>query len=896
MKRWIVLLIIAFLITDAHAQQFQIRNLKCEQRINPLGVDAAQPALSWELKASGVKNVVQTAYRIIVSDNKEDVQKNVGNIWDSKKVLSDQSIQVQFNGQKLLAAGKYYWKVIVWTNKSRQPVSGPVASWQMGLLTRHDWKNAQWIAYDTLPKEKKIVPFAHGWGDPAWGARANTLPYIRKLFTINKPVRSATAFICGLGHFEMNVNGKKAGDHFLDPGWTLYSKEAQYVTFDISDDIKRGDNAVGFMLGNGFYYIPGERYRKLTGGYGYPRLIARILLEYEDGSIENIITDNSWKAAPSPITFSSIYGGEDYNAGLEQPGWDTPEFNDAGWSKAVQTDGPPVLVSQMTEPLKMFERFQAVKKTKLADNKEVYDLGQNFAGIPFIKVSGNKGDTIRIIPSELLHANGTVNQRSSGGPHFYNYILKGSGEESWQPQFTYYGFRYLQVERMTAGKNSGKLPVVKDIGGIHTHNAAEQTGTFECSNELFNQTFRLINWAITSNMASVFTDCPHREKLGWLEEAHLMGSSVHYNYNIASLNAKVVRDMINSQTEDGLVPDIAPEYVVFEGGFRDSPEWGSALIILPWYNYLWYGDKRLLEEAYEPMKKYVRYLEKTSVEHIVMQGLGDWVDLGPNPPGESQLTPRGLTGTAIYYYDLDILGKIAALLNKPSDVALFKTKAADVKAAFNKKFFDPVSKNYGTGSQAANAMALYMGLVEQEYKEAVLANLVKNIRDRNNALSAGDIGYRYVLQVLQQYNRPDVIFDMNSRSDVPGYGYQLAKGATALVESWDVQDWMSQNHFMLGHIMEWFYGGLAGITQAPGSVGYKKIIIRPQPVGDVRFAKASFHLPYGPVTAEWRIDRNGFYLDVEVPSNTSAEIYLPGEKQPVKKGSGLYSFHSRYYK
>ncbi|WP_262915362.1 family 78 glycoside hydrolase catalytic domain [Niabella ginsengisoli] len=395
----------------------------------------------------------------------------------------------------------------------------------------------------------------------------------------------------------MSINGAKTGDHFFDPGWTQYSKHAQYVTFDITSQLRNGTNALGVMLGNGFYYIPGERYRKMTGAYGYPKMIARVLLQYADGSSENIVTDASWKTAPSPICFSSIFGGEDYDANKEPRGWNKMGYNDASWKNAIETDGPPLLQSQMAEPLKVMEKFEPVNKKRLTDGSWMFDLGQNFSGIPSITLSGKKGDTVRIIPSELINDDGSANQKGSGGLYVYTYILKGDKIEEWQPRFSYYGFRYLQVKGATPADmvRNKDLPIIKNIKGLHIRNAANNAGTFRNSNELFNKTNALIKWAIKSNMVSVFTDCPHREKLGWLEQTHLMGSSVQYNYDVAALNKKVIMDMMQAQYPDGKVPEIAPEFTVFDAPFDESPEWGSAAVILPWYNYRWYGDKKTLE-------------------------------------------------------------------------------------------------------------------------------------------------------------------------------------------------------------------------------------------------------------------------------------------------------------
>jgi alpha-L-rhamnosidase len=885
--------ILSLLIAFISNAQLSIVNLKLDNRNNPLGVDSKKPMFSWQL-SSHQKNVLQTAYQILVADDSLLLKKNVGNIWDSKLVQSAASIQVQYKGRSLQPTKKYYWKITVKDNQGNT-ASGKIAHWQMGVLDQADWKNAKWIGYEELPDSSRIVPHIHQGGKKDWGKRPDTLPLFRKQFNIAKPIKHATVFISGLGHFEMSLNGEKIGEHFLDPGWTNYSKQALYVTFNIKDQLVKGNNAIGVMLGNGFYYIPSERYRKMTGAFGYPKMICRLLIEYTDGTSDNIISNDTWKTARSPIFFSSIFGGEDYNANLEQQGWNTTSFNDTSWKKAVIVNGHP-LQSQTAEPLKVMQTFlpKSVKKINAAS---VYDMGQNMSGIPQITITGHQGDTVKIIPGELLNDDGTVNQKATGSPHHYLYVLKGGGRETWQPRFCYYGFRYVQVENAVqeGDDNPKQLPMIFGMLALHTRNAAETIGAFQCSNELFNKTNNLIDWSIKSNMASVFTDCPHREKLGWLEQTHLMGNSVKYQYDIEALCKKTVADMRNAQTPEGLIPEIAPEFVQFTEPFRDSPEWGSAAIILPWYIYEWYGDKNLLMVNYEMMKKYLGYLQSKDSSRILKQGLGDWYDLGPNRPGVSQLTPSGLTATATYYYATDILRQVAQLLKKNEDAASYKKLAVEIKQSFNKVFFNPSTKQYGSGSQSSNAMALYMGLVDDVNKEAVLNNLITDIKSRNNALTAGDIGYRYVLKVLSDADRGDIIFDMNNRNDVPGYGYQLAHDATALTESWQALPNVSNNHFMLGHIMEWFYEGLAGINQEQGSVGYKTIAIKPQPIGDVKFANAYYQSPYGMIGSDWKKQDDLFQLNVMVPANTTANIYLPATNKSIilqdgKKVVPLYKF------
>jgi hypothetical protein len=869
-----------FFTLPLFSQGLQVARLSCDYHTDPVGVERTNPALAWQLKAAD-RGVLQSAYHILVADDPALLQKNTGNIWDSKMVSSDASIQIPYGGKKLESAKTYYWKVQVWDNKKRTSGWSKAAKWQMGILSQADWKGARWIAYEAMNDTLKIIPAEENRGSKTHQPLNDVLPLMRKTFSIRKAVKKATLFMAGLGHFELSVNGKKCGDHFLDAGWTQYDKEALYVPFDITTRLRQGTNAIGVLLGNGFYFIPRDRrYRKLTGAFGFPKMISRMLIEYQDGSVENIISDASWKTSASPVTYTSIYGGEDYNANLEQKNWNMPVFSDRGWRPVVLVEGVQRLIAQVSDPLKVMEQFQPKKVTKIRDSVFVFDLGQNASAIPQIMVKGKKGDTVRIVPAELLNEDGTVNQRATGSPHYYDYVLKGEGIETWQPRFTFYGFRYIQVERVSTNgeKNPGNLPVVMGIKGLHIRSAAKRMGQFLTSSDLFNRTNTLIDWGIKSNFMSVLTDCPHREKLGWLEQVYLMGSSVQYNYDALPLFRKTIGDMMTAQTAEGLVPEIAPEYVHFyygDGMFRDSPEWGSCSIILPWYLYQWYGDKQLLTEAYPMMQRYLDYLQTKAKGNILSQGLGDWYDLGPNRPGVSQLTPMGITGTATYYYDLNIMNAVATLLGKEEEAAAYRKRAGAVKDSFNRKFYNQETRQYGTGSQTANAMAVYMNLVEPENREAVIENIIQDIRSRNNSLTTGDIGYRYLLKVLDEAGRSDVIFDMNSRTDVPGYGYQLVKGATALTESWQALPTVSNNHLMLGHLMEWFYAGLGGIGQDEQSIAFKKICIRPQVVGDITHAKASYDAPYGTIMSEWKKKGNAFELDVVIPANATATIVLP---------------------
>lgn len=907
-------LLLIVISTFIYAQGVHTENLRCEYKIDPVGIDQRVPHLSWEI-GSESRGTMQTAYQIIVSDNLSLIQQSKGNVWDSKKTRSQASIQIKYAGRPLESAKTYYWKVRVWDNKGRASGWSKSASWVTGLFAARDWKGAQWIAYEKMPDSAIIVPALHGKGPKSLNKdlkskslseilpgekskkrRESTeendvLPLIRKSISVRGPLKKATAFICGLGHFEMSLNGLKVGDHELDPGWTKYDREAQYVSFDLTSKLRTGKNALGVTLGNGFYYLPRDkRYRKLTGAYGYPKLIFMLKLEYKNGGVEHIVSDKTWKASAGPITYSSVYGGEDYDARLERSGWNTRNYDDRDWSNVVVVDGPARLYAQLQEPIRILDQFKPVKISKVGKGSYVYDMGQNASVIPYIEVQGKSGDTVRITPGELLDEQGLVSQKATGKPAYYTYVLKGGEKETWRPRFTYYGCRYMQIDGAVPADSAKEdaLPVLSDFRNLHLRNSAPTVGMFSSSSELFNKTNTLIDWAERSNMMSIFTDCPHRERLGWLEQIHLVGNSIQYNYDIYNLCRKAMRDMRTAQTDKGLIPATVPEYTIMEfadGVFRDSPEWGSTGVIMPWYLYHWYGDKDFLAENYDVMKRYVNYLGGKANNYIVSYGLSDWYDVGPQRSGFSQLTPMGITATAYYYYDLIIMNKVALLLGKTADAAEFNTLAARVKDAYNAKFFNKEKAQYGTGSQAANAISVYMELVPDGYRDQVIENIVKDVRARNNSLTAGDIGFRYLVQVLAEAGYSDVIYDMNSNPDVPGYGYQLAKGATALTESWVASREVSNNHFMLGHLQEWLYGDLAGLRPAPNSVAFQKVLIKPEPVGNIDSARVRYHSPYGVVASAWKKSAEGFVLDVSVPANSSAIISLPaGEQSKISEG------------
>lgn len=889
-KRISIILFTLLMCGCSVAKGSEVVDVRCQHQVAPLGIQVDAPLFSWKLE-SKERDIRQTSYRILVADNLQSLQSNKGNLWDSGICSSEQSLNVAYQGRALQPTAIYYWKVKVWDNKGKESKWTSPAKFQMGLFTDTDWQPAQWIGMEVVSKEDEVYPgYQLSGSKVAYLTKEPAMPQFRKSFVAHKKIISATAFISGLGHFELSINGNKVGDHFLDPGWSKYDKASLYVTFDVTDQVKKGENVIGVRLGNGFLHIPRDstRYRKLITTFAYPKMICKVRITYADGSYQNVNSNNTWRVCPSPITFSSIYGGEDYDATRQQKGWDTPGFDDSQWQQPLELPAVGRLSSQTSPPLKVKKALKPVEITQASPGMYVYDFGQNASAIVALTIKGSAGSKVVMRPAEYLTKEGLANQNNSGNPYWFSYTLRGDKTESWQPSFSYYGFRYVQVEgAVPAGyDNPSNLPVIEGLELLHVNNSSPVAGQFHCSNALFNNIYSLIDWSVRSNMASVLTDCPHREKLGWLEVTHLMSSSIAYAYDIKQMYSKIIEDMKDSQLENGLVPNTAPEFANFGNDFRDSPEWGSASVILPWFLYEWYGDKTALANSYDLMQSYTAYLTSRTKEYILYHGLGDWYDLGPNHPGYSQLTARGLTPTALYYYDLKIMERTSSLLGKAEETMYYRTQADKVRQAFNNTFFDKGKGYYDRGSQTANAIPLYMGLAKEEDRPAILKQLIADIQGRGNSITSGDIGFRYLLRVLEQEDASGIIFDMNSQSDTPGYGYQLKQGATSLTESWQALQTASHNHCMLGHLMEWFYSGIGGIRSDKESIAFKHFIIRPEIVGDIDAATVSFDSPYGMIKTNWKVENSTFTCQVTVPPNTTASIHLPAAQQEDIKESG----------
>ena len=831
--------------------------LQCDAVTQPLAVEDATPQLEWRLATadSSIRGVGQSAYRVLVASSRQALDAGQADMWDSGRVASGSTFGVTYRGRSLAAEKAYFWKVMVWDERGEAAPWSAVASWTMAPA---EW-TAKWIAQTGTTNETAEMPL------------------FRQQFKVKRRLVRAMLYVSALGQGEVHLNGSKVGDAELAPSWTDYRKTVRYEAYDVTSMLRRGRNAIGVMAGNGMFNVvrTPHRYTKLVNSFGKPMMMVQMRLTYANGKTETIVSNGSWKAAPGPITFSSTYGGEDYDATKEQAGWDSAGFRDKGWRRVSVVDGPGgKLESEVAPPIEVMKTYAPVKMTEVKPGVTVYDLGQNFAGWPDVKVSGTKGAVLKMIPGELLNADGTVSQMSSGSPQWFSYTLKGSGVEEWHPRFSYYGFRYVQVE-WTSGKGE-----VTSLTGDAVHTSSPVVGEFTSSNEQLNGIHHLIVMAMQNNSVSLFTDCPHREKLGWLEETHLVAPGLIFNSNLQGLFAATEKNMADAQKPDGMVPTIAPEYTVFAkqgyGPFDDSPEWGSASVLAEWSAYRAYGDIGELQRSYPLMQRYVKFLEGKAKDGIVAYGLGDWYDIGPGGPGFGKQTTLGVTATMMLYQDAVTMAKIARLLDKPEDATGYEALASRVGAAFNARFWNPATGMYDKGSQTANAMPLSLGLVPEAHRAQVLAHIVADIHAHNDHVTTGEIGYPYMLRALMAAGRSDVEMAMMMRKDPPSYGSQLAAGATALTEAWDANPHSSQDHFMLGGAEEWFYRGLGGIDfDLSRPEKDERITIRPAIVDGVDWVRCSYDSKLGKIESDWKKEGGALAMDVTIPAGETATVWVP---------------------
>lgn len=756
-------------------------------------------------------------------------------------------------------------------------------------------------------------------GKPDWKATAplsRQSIWLKKEMKLPADVYKATMKIVGLGFYELSINRQKVTDAVFAPLWSDYDKTVFYNTYDVTALLKKGKNQLSVLLGNGFYNEQGGRYTKMKVSYGPPTLYCSLEIELKNGRTVCIVSDGSWKYSPSSITFNSIYGGEDEDARIT-----------SSWKPVVIQKGPRgILRQQMAQPVKMMEYFGVKSRHQLtpqqiakASNAKhpipagtfVLDMGQNLAGFPQIKVSGKAGQQVRLYLSETLTAQGTCNQKQSGSPYYLTYTLSGKGEksadgkriETWHSHFTYYGYRYIQVEGavMKGDENPDGKPVIEDIQSCFVYNSAAKIGNFECSNPMFNRAYQIIDRAIRSNWQAVWTDCPHREKLGWLEQDWLNGEGLVYNYDCRSMIEQTMQNIADAQHANGAVPTTAPEYIYFKGKwldpFAESPEWGGALVALPFLYLQHYGNDRMVKKYAPQMFRYVDYLQSKDSCRILKQGLGDWYDYGKGRSGFSQNTPMPLVATAHYYLWVKLTQKAAAMSGKTAEANRYAILASEILQAFQKEFLhvekaasseksssDAVEKiYYGSGSQASNAIPLALDMVPSQYRKQVLQHLVDDIHAHHDRLTTGDVGNRYLFQALLENGYADLWYKMLAHDDVPGYGFQIKKGMTTLTEQWNPEMGASMNHFMMAHINNHFLPDIVGIRIEQG-----RLIIAPQPMGDLTWAKGSTRLSDGKqIAVAWKKLADG-KIEVIVDTDNDIEYEIKIDYDETEHNDGTY--------
>lgn len=830
--------------------------LECDAAVRPLAIEENAPELEWRVTAGeDLRGVRQSAYRVLVASSQHILDDNRGDMWDTGQVSSNTTFGIAYHGKPLTAEKTYFWKVMVWDENGVAAPWSNIASWTMAPTA---W-TAHWIAQAGTTNETP------------------QMPVFRHEFVVKKKLVQAVMEVSALGQGEVHLNGMKVGDAELAPGWTDYRKTVRYDAFDVTDMLHQGRNAVGVLLGNGMFNIvkTSHRYLKLTNSFGKPMVFLQMRLMYADGTSEIVATDSSWLAAPGPITFSSTYGGEDYDATKEIAGWDEVGSPSPQWAAVQELNGPGgKLHPEVAPPIRTMHVYEPTKVTQVAPGVTVYDLGQNFAGWPNVRVRGTAGAILKLTPGELLNPDGTVSQMSSKGPQWFSYTVRGDHKiEEWHPRFSYYGFRYVQAEWISG---TGEI---LSLQGDAVHSSSPVTGEFVSSNSMLNAIHKLIVEAMHNNEVSLFTDCPHREKLGWLEETHLVAPGLIFNNNLRGLYRATEENIADDQKSDGMVPTIAPEYTVFAkqgyGIFDDSPEWGSASMLAAWDAYRAYGDVRELVQYYPVMQRYVDYLKGKAQNGIVAYGLGDWYDIGPGDPGVSKNTSLGVTGTLMLYQDARTMEQIASVLEKFDDARKYADLAARTASAFNTKFFNPSTGQYDRGSQTANAMPLNLGLVSEDRRSDVLSHLTSDIHAHGDHVTTGEIGYPYLLRALMLNDENDLLMTMMTRKDPPSYGAQLAAGATSLTEAWDADPHSSLDHFMLGGAEEWFDRGLGGIDFDMSREKDEWITIHPHMVTGVDWVVCSYESQIGMIKSSWKRESGVTTMSVTIPANASATVWVP---------------------
>lgn len=881
-----------------------VTQLICEYRNNPLGIDVTIPRFGWQMQTNR-QGARQTAYRILAASDVERLKENEADYWDSGRVDTDESIHIAYAGRALKSRDRVYWQVTIWDEQNTAAQS-EVAWFEMGLLEKEDWQ-ATWIGGALRGGPRSTIP----------------APYVRKAFYLPAMVESARLYITALGLYECSINGQTVGDDVFAPGWTDYHQRVQYQCYDVTPLLQSGGNVIGAILGDGWavgHLGWGHRQQY----FDQPRLFAQMEITLRDGTKYTLTTDSSWRYQFGPLLENDFMMGEAYDARLEMPGWNAPNFDDSHWSVVEIFDTPNIaLVATNGPTVKRIEELtpiaDPVNMTDFDRTNYIFDLGQNMVGRVRFKGHAPADTTIMLRFAEVLDEDGTLytaNLRSARTTDYYTF--KGDGEEVWEPKFTFHGFRYVELLGY-----SGE--VTRDtITGIVIHSAMTPTGDFECSDPLINQLQRNIVWGQKGNFVDVPTDCPQRdERLGWTGDIQVFARTAAFNMNIAGFMTKWAQDVADAQSSRGEIPPIVPN---LQTQFSDDggPAWADAVIICPWTIYLSYGDKRILENNYATMTRFMDFILDTSPGYIRCApdyegwlGFGDWLSINAN-------TPRDLIGTAFLAYDASLMMRIAEILGKVEDIVRYRNLFNEVKAAFGARYLigsqlhekepqqvgarvnvahaDAVSRgnlqvvDYGpiasevfntdffAPSQTAYVLALHFDLLPETLRPLAINELVADIDRRDMHLSTGFVGSPYLPHVLSNNGRLDVAYTLLNQQTWPSWLYSVTQGATTIWERWD--GWTDENgfqspkmnsfnHYAYGSIGAWLYSTVAGIELDSSKPGYKHFIVQPQPSENLSYANARLQTLYGELLSSWKINNDVFNLTVTVPPNTSATVHLP---------------------
>lgn len=897
-------LLFLFASSIASASNVGIEEMKTEYLTNPIQLDIEKPRLSWKLQPAqpNARNISQTAYQVLVASSAEQLGNDKGDLWDSGRVESSQSILIRYAGSALTSGQECFWKVRIWDQEGQLGDWSQTASWEMALLKADDWAGSQWIGHEG--DSRKSAHSAREQSQSQEKFDSHPSPLLRKEFDLKKKVLSARAYVSGVGYFELYLNGSKVGENLLDPGQTNYEKHSLYVTHDISKHLKPGANAFGFWLGNGFY---GQNLAfDPAFGYGEPSVRAKFVIDYKDGSRAEFATSTDWKSAQSPIIFDNVYWGETYDARLEIPNWSLPGFDDSNWQNVVERAAPcpdDKLRSQLIPPIRVMKRLDPVNVIPSGEGKYIVDFGKNIAGWVRITVDQEAGDLIKIVPAEVLNKDGkSLNMKTMGGApgsdHELWYLCQGGGQESWSPRFTYTGFQFVEISGL-------KTPPTKDTIQAHmVYSAIEQTGNFSCSDEMLNQQYQASLLTLADNWHSIPEDCPHREKCGWLGDAHAAADISFYSYDMSRFFTKFMWDIQDSLRKDARVrkvlkkgPGVPPMVSPGKRANRAANiDWAVAYVILPWRMYLHTGDLDVFKEHYPHIKDFITYYGSFKDKRgIIADGLGDWCP----PRWDRKAAPEFMechphvSGTAFYYEALQITGKMAREMGDDTYADWCFKEAKELNRAFHKTWLTAIegSKHQHYGSQTATVMALRFGMTPEDEVGERTAGLLYDIHERHDGHhSCGIHGLRHFYTVLAENGQEALAYQMLTDTTFPGPGYIMSCG----LSTWPERqfEWKKEvarnsfNHPMQGGFTAFMHESVGGIQPTFEEPGYKHFTLKPHLTSELKWAKTSMESPYGTIRSDWQSSADQFEWTVEVPANSTATLFFPYRNGQVLSEGG----------